>query len=552
MKRLFLLALVAAWLAPTQRASACGGLFCNQLAPVVQSSERIVFVDNGDGTITAVIEIVYSGPSTSFSWVLPVSGVPAVEVASTVLLPTLSSMTQPTLQATFEGSPCTFDSGCSGCACGAASDSVRSGGSDAGMQPGVVVVGSGSAGPYDYDVISIDSGVSNQADTARTWLMTNGYDVSTVGADVLGAYLEGGQNLIAFRLKKSATTGSIRPIVMTYTSTIGVIPIRPTAVAAQNDLGILVFMMGGSRAVPVTYDEIELSEAALDWTQFTSPYTTVVGDAVDEADGHAFLTEFAGMLSGTGIDLNATEARAAHQSLVAQPTLDGWALVAAAVDALDADPSGVGFATPYDGLVDALVEGVPNMTAASAASYISFPAPRAGVPIGFDRAAFLDALDRYVVAPREVSEDIANRRPYVTRLFTTIDPAEMTVDPVFAFASGLPTVAAARTATVTQACVNGTTTLVRVDLDDGTGFDPRRLDPTTPKVLRRIDYDLDGSHVLVTDNTAVIAAALHDARPRASSSCSMDDGSAASALLQRTLFALVMLLAIRAMRPRRA
>ena len=33
-------------------ASACGGFFCSQAAPVNQAAERIVFSENGDGTVT--------------------------------------------------------------------------------------------------------------------------------------------------------------------------------------------------------------------------------------------------------------------------------------------------------------------------------------------------------------------------------------------------------------------------------------------------------------------------------------------------------------------
>jgi hypothetical protein len=50
-------------------ALACGGFFCSQQQPVNQAAERIIFADNGDGTVTAVIQILYQGPSESrHSW----------------------------------------------------------------------------------------------------------------------------------------------------------------------------------------------------------------------------------------------------------------------------------------------------------------------------------------------------------------------------------------------------------------------------------------------------------------------------------------------------
>src|SRR5688500_944630 len=88
----------------TPRAHACGGLFCNSAQPVNQAAERILFVENDDGTVTAVIEIQYEGPAESFSWVLPVPGVPLLSFSSTLAFDRLQSATNPTymLQTTFE------------------------------------------------------------------------------------------------------------------------------------------------------------------------------------------------------------------------------------------------------------------------------------------------------------------------------------------------------------------------------------------------------------------------------------------------------------------
>src|SRR5688500_7608857 len=57
-------------------ALACGGFFCSAQQPVNQSAERIIFAQNDDSTVTAVIQILYQGPSTEFSWLLPISTVP--------------------------------------------------------------------------------------------------------------------------------------------------------------------------------------------------------------------------------------------------------------------------------------------------------------------------------------------------------------------------------------------------------------------------------------------------------------------------------------------
>ena len=77
------LAVAAAFGAGARPAHACGGLFCGgpppdpfAPLPVAQSGENIVFAvekdpTTGQGTVTAYIQILYSGTASDFSWVLP-------------------------------------------------------------------------------------------------------------------------------------------------------------------------------------------------------------------------------------------------------------------------------------------------------------------------------------------------------------------------------------------------------------------------------------------------------------------------------------------------
>src|SRR4051794_22905956 len=103
---------IAAWAASfalPSTALACGGFFCNQAQPVNQAAEGIIFADNGDGTVTAVIQIMYEGPSKNFSWLLPISSVPKsdsdIGVASNLALQRLQAATNPnySLTTTTEG-----------------------------------------------------------------------------------------------------------------------------------------------------------------------------------------------------------------------------------------------------------------------------------------------------------------------------------------------------------------------------------------------------------------------------------------------------------------
>ena len=91
----FTLGSAVMWTAP---AAACGGFFCSQAQPVNQAAERIIFANNGDGTVTAVIQIMYQGPSENFSWLLPISSVPEgddIAVASDLAFQRLQQATNP-------------------------------------------------------------------------------------------------------------------------------------------------------------------------------------------------------------------------------------------------------------------------------------------------------------------------------------------------------------------------------------------------------------------------------------------------------------------------
>jgi hypothetical protein len=217
-------------------AHACGGLFCSQSNPVNQAAEQIIFTQNDDGTVTAAIQIMYEGPSQSFAWVLPVKGVPTVGVSSELAFQRLKAATDPTYQLTT-----TFDDNCVQNRFAASPSLAGSGGAGGagggGGGPPVIVQAAGTVGPYDWEVISVVDGQEDPAAVALDWLGDNGYDVTALGPMVLRPYLEDGMNLLAFKLTKSATTGSIRPVLSTWEGTTPAIPNRPTAVAANDDMG---------------------------------------------------------------------------------------------------------------------------------------------------------------------------------------------------------------------------------------------------------------------------------------------------------------------------
>jgi hypothetical protein len=442
-------------------AQACGGLFCSSANPVNQAAERIIFsVDKAAGKVTAVVEILYEGPSSKFAWVLPVPGIPEVKVSTSALLDRLQATTNPTYAINRD-----FSDSCKG-GVGAGGSSGSAPGSpvpasDNAGGPAVSVVAAGSVGPYDYTVIKVDPLLSDPGMAAIAWLKANQFDVDALGSEVLRAYLRDGLNLIAFKLSKNRSTGSIRPVMLTYDSSHPMIPIRPTAVAANNDMGILVFVLGQNRAVPTNYKTLELNEALIDWFMPNTTYNAVVTAAANEAQGQGFVTELAMPTAMTGAGSLLQEQAAIDKFRM---NADQWMapdLVSYLVELFATFGQG-GFGGPFgarpsggrvalDGVSDVLAHNLvlpPGVTAddvlASPRCYFSAfrtpdmfycngkPAPAQVIDLTtFDRKKFLTDVEALVIGPLEATAKLFTAQPYLTRLYTTLSPAEMTLDPEF-------------------------------------------------------------------------------------------------------------------------
>ncbi len=531
-------------------AAACGGFFCNRSAPVNQAAERIVFAKEADGTVRAIVEVKYDGPSEHFAWLLPVEGTPEVSVSSRTALDALQQSTAPsyTLQVRVEGE------------CDPEPDAVYDGPALAGAAPmdggaappdgsAVEVLDRGSVGPYDYVTLSVTDPDGDQVRVAVQWLQDNGYDVTEAQAARLRPYLASGQHLIAFRLTKGASTGSIRPIELTFGTGLPAIPIRPTAVAADDDMGVLVWLLGPARAYPVNYRSLVLNDALIDWFNPSRNYDEVVTAAADEAGGQGFVTEYAG------------RPEQAADAVYPDWTATQW------TDLRDRGLRGGEAQLPellfeflnqfgqWDGVRDLLARTL-DLSGEELDAFLRCPGCidtepvtwlrnhlRAGVTV----RSFLEDAEDLVVAPvRRFAEQLRGH-PWLTRLYTTMSPEEMTLDPMFDFSDALPEVSNVHTAVMTLECAPGyrqSEAPWRMELPSGQVVrgegsqswpfgDPATAD--MPATLRIERVGADGSMV-VADHSERVRARLqrHNARLAALSSgraaggggCSLSGASA--------------------------
>jgi MYXO-CTERM domain-containing protein len=538
-------AATALWSAP---ASACGGFFCSQQQPVNQAAERIIFADNGDGTITAVIQILYQGPSENFSWLLPISSVPEGDqlgVASDIAFSRLQFATNPqfNLTQTVEGQCRTEGSRADSAAAApvreTCDDNPLLGGcalpdEDINGSP-INVEASGVVGAFDYTVISVDPGQADPVAPAREWLDANGYDVTPEGAALMQPYLAEGMHLLALRLTKGSDTGSIRPIKITYAADAPMIPIKLTAVAANSDMGVMTWALSSARAVPMNYNALELNEARINWFNAASNYNQVVTEAADAAGGQGFVTEFAGPSSQLA-------------NVVWQPFEEtDWQNVKNATYSSFDDLFQALFQRyqTWSGFWDAVRRSVTLDEALSFDDFQRCPACYSA-SISFSPTELLAAIESDVIDPLRSVQALIDRAPYATRLYSTLSAAEMTVDPVFVFNPDLGDVDNIHQATQVIECDRSVYQFEapwRIDFPQGTTIrgTPDTLgqwpDATndTPPNFRVLQLAAAGEGEVVADNSEQIGTLLqayNDGIP--SGSASLDRGACSLTSVGRT------------------
>lgn len=494
----------------TADAQACGGFFCSATQPVNQSAERIIFSNNGDGTVTAIIQILYEGPSENFSWLLPISTVPAADgvgIASDIAFIRLQTRTNPqyNLTTTIEGTCRGFDGGSSG-AGGSAAGPVPVPGAPTGGGGGVVVEASGVVGAFEWTVISLEASLTDPAAAAVEWLEDNGYDVSPGSPELLGPYLADGMYLLALRLTKGSDTGSIRPISLTYEADKPMIPIKLTAVAANDDMGVMAWVLGESRSIPFNYYALELNEARINWFNANTNYNQIVTEAADEAGGQGFVTEFAGKAEQLG---NSVWSAGEEQQWTTNKN-NVWSSFQQLFDSMNAQYGS------FSGFWDAVRATVVLPEDVAFEDFKSCPSCYQG-RFEFSPSQFFTALERDVIAPIRDVQELIDRSGYVTRLYSTLSAAEMTEDPLFSFNDDLPDVNNIHSANRIIECnpeVDQFSAPWRVELDNGvivrgTGQDfqtrtwPAPADqPSTARILQLGE---SGEGKVAEDNTAKIA-----------------------------------------------
>jgi hypothetical protein len=438
---------VAAW---PGRAEACGGFFCATV-PVVQTGEEIVFVvDDAAGEVDVTIKIAYSGPAAEFAWLLPLLKNPTrIGLGTEQSFQMIDGVTSARFTPRITRSGCDFPGNLQDAS--SVADSSFSG--DAGASPGVLVLQQSNVGAFESVVLS-----GNDPEAIRTWLVEHDYRVTDEMMQAVFPYVAKGDVLLALRLQSGKSVGELQPISLTIPSPEPCIPLRLTAIAAQDDMDVtaVVFSKNG-RAIPQNFLHVELNPSRIAWLSGGSNWRSLVSEAADDAGGNAFATEWAGAASELSGRISSFTP---DLSLVRSATLAGSVTLAIGDTGLSrrSETSGILRGILTDELLQAA--GVNPQT-----FWICPWCDPVGARLPLDGARVAAQLDERILQPEARLQAKIDGMTFGTRLYTVLSPKEMNVDPIFAFRTDLPPVAAQREANVFVTCSSGAAPRVEVEID---------------------------------------------------------------------------------------
>ncbi len=501
-------------------ANACGGTFCDaqppgpQQMPVDQTGENILFhIDRETGQVEAHIQIQYEGDPERFAWLIPVQAKPDVEVGSDPLFQNLLNSTVPIFTLDQQ-----FETGCGGggasfpvCFAGGSDKDLAGGFGDGGdgdqEEPeGPDIVERGIAGAFQYDILQ-----GGTVEGVVDWLDTAGYLQDDDAPPILAEYLDEGFLFVAIKLQAGAGVDEIHPLVIRYAGMEPCIPIRLTRIAAVPDMGIRTFFLGDRRVAPQNYAHVEINPLKFNWLgigQGTTGYNQALSMAVDEAEeGHAFVTEYAGASSivpQTGLVDGRWDSEAfIDAEAVSVPDL------LSQQGLIECEP-GFGCQFMHPMVQPLLDEYLPVPDTISPEDFYSCPVCFESMidQDAWDGPAFAADMEERIIVPGEHALDLLDQNDYLTRMFTTLSPEEMTVDPLFHENADLPDVSNQHSATRWFAC-EGPDWL---ELDDGRvialdGNQAPSLEDQ-PWALRVEQTMASGAPQAIEDNEAEIEASL--------------------------------------------
>eukprot|EP01090_Pellita_catalonica_P000146 TRINITY_DN10104_c0_g1_i1.p1 TRINITY_DN10104_c0_g1~~TRINITY_DN10104_c0_g1_i1.p1 ORF type:complete len:565 (-),score=86.83 TRINITY_DN10104_c0_g1_i1:86-1699(-) len=329
---------------------------------------------------------------------------------------------------------------------------------------GVNILVQGSVGPFDFKVLQAGNGT-----LLFDWLNDNGYDQPDGAMTPINYYADMGFVFVALKLLKDKSVGDLQPIVVEYalSDAISCVPLVITAIAADPELPIYIWILGESRAVPINYFSFELDETQWDWLgscgnveiidypgfrpQCTDEYFDQIIDAATVANGHGFVTEYAGTPQFLDGEIYPGNIRFDREKLLLSET-PGQLLDEMLLQQI-----------PRSDLVQEIIKrsipkpddaDLPEECKGESAFYNTFNIDECAKHIDgwcFRTDLIVSDLERRFIEPLQEAQMLFNSSQYLTRLFTIMEsPDWMSKDPLFRFHTNEPDVPLIRQVTAME------------------------------------------------------------------------------------------------------
>ncbi|MEB3285036.1 MAG: DUF2330 domain-containing protein [Candidatus Sericytochromatia bacterium] len=506
-------------------ALACGGLFCQNI-PVEQAGERIVFFADGK-TVTAHVQIQYQGAAKDFSWIVPTPTQPTLKVGTERLFQGLRNTTRPVFQLDIESTKGTCDETVM------LSAPVRANAPESMAKSGVVAEEK-PVGPFDTAILQ-----ANDAEALKQWLRDNEYIVPQQVDPLLDPYVAGKYYFIALKLRKDRDAGDMQPITFTYEATKPGVPIRLTGVAATPDMGVFVWIFGNHRAVPDNFRHAAINEARIDWLNQGGNYQQVVTEAMNEAGGQAFVTDYAGsnsVLDKSAFSPEPLSALISELAGLSDPVPFTRKVLENSFQLQQAGSIGPG--RPFPGPIGdnkAIAFLKRHVTKPSTLESVSdeeffynierYQTELGAAQVSVNGKRVQAELEETVLEPARDIYQKLDSHPYLTRLYSTMSPEEMTQDPTFVFNPDAGSVSLMHIAKGVRLCSSDVPAFdapVEITLENGLKFVARRPtgraapptggsdDPVLamPAALRIEQYTTSGAANVITDRKEQVRTTL--------------------------------------------
>jgi hypothetical protein len=248
----------------------------------VASSPRQEAILRFDGeTVAVTLRTHFRGGPGEVAWVVPVPAEPeGVTAEIHDPFPALEQATAPRFYAMRARGGC----GCAGMAA-APAEEARS----------VTVVRSGEAGIYRWAALR-----AGDAGALERWLGENGFQVPPEAARAFAPYVSEGWHWLAMRVRAGVGEAELRapqPVTYRYRSKELVYPLRISALSAEEENEILVYVAAAGSAAPVNFSHVTsefLPVRRKAGAASGTDYEDLLRELSAESRGRLFVTEWSG------------------------------------------------------------------------------------------------------------------------------------------------------------------------------------------------------------------------------------------------------------------